>query len=327
MTAALALALTLGIATAACVSEGASPTGAAGGGGASGAPGTVAAGRAGADGSGGASQGGAPEGGSGGAPAPSAICDGSSGLRFAAVMLWNDTSMMYDGVNSELGVVYLYIDGRCRYFAWEDSETTLGQWAPTRSGVLDAATVTELERDFSYTAWPDLEGGYWGEGATIAFPSIRLSDGVHRIECLQPCENGPPSEIVQAAAAFRHWHTRLYAAGEDMDGPIRLRVFDSPDNEAIPTQAWPLSRQPEEYAEPPGTSASLKYGPAPRITDATELAALRALRVELAARESPTEAARVLSDTMGLMAYGFRDVIPLETEDGYVPGFSNEEWW
>lgn len=268
-------------------------------------------------------------------PTERAICDGSSALRFgAAIPLTHGQAPYASGLFWELGLTYILINGRCEYVTWsKDPATGAGTWAPVRTGVLDKAAAGELAEAFSYSEWAALQGFHQpSAGETMARGTARLFlfDGEHHVVCQTPCAAAAP-RVQQAAERMNTWVKRLYAEGEDLDGPVRLRVFEV-DASRMPRVQWPLTRPVATFVTPHNPLCASggsypdcptnTYGSAHRIDDADELAALRSLRPGLAGRaDYAAEAGNVPHENPTReYRFAFRDVTPFENDDGQVPG-------
>jgi hypothetical protein len=247
------------------------------------------------------------------------ICDGSSGLRFAAIIPWGGPVEYATGVLYERGAAYILIDGQCEYTVWaiNPMDPAPGCWSAARRGVMEAGTEAEIAEAFAYSTWAAMDGWHGPDyGGMYDVPFLLLSDGEHGVACQSPCEVSAPA-IAAALQVMLEWMDRLYEAGEDLDGPLRLRVFESEYQLGNELVEWPLVRPPSEYlsAEHP----TVLSGPAAIIDDPDE-ASLRALRTALFARvepSSPAQSAHVVT-TMSYL-YAFRDVIRFENADGEIP--------
>jgi hypothetical protein len=265
------------------------------------------------------------------------ICDGSADLRFAVgTPLYEHLSApVAVGVIFELGTLYLLINGRCEYVTWTSDAgiTATGIWGAARKGVLSETTARELADAFSYSRWPELEGVYGplqGEPFALGARVLFLFDGRHRVVCQTPCRTSAP-DIQRAEDGLNAWIARLYEQGEDVNGRMRMRVFEMAASRATSAvaQPWPLSRPASEFLTPttdplcgpsPDCPTSV-YGPAYVLDAPEDVAILSKLRADLAGREDWHEAAIAThEDPSKNYWYAFRDVISFENEEATIPG-------
>ncbi len=278
------------------------------------------------------SGGGAGSGALGGAPSDEArICDGSSSLRFAWQRL-SPYAADFDGVQLELGLTLLLVDGHCEFTVWSVGEPWLESygrataWGPVRTGKLDPREAERLAEDFSWRQWSDHAGQYYGRDV-LPQPELALLGPKGAIYCTA-CVNAPEpiGSIARDVFLIADWLQGLYALGRDLDGPVRLRVFQpSWEGEPAPfSAAWPLHVPPETLVLE-GLDRSDLHGQAQIIASARETKALRMLRTELLG-EPDALALRFATQVDGnTYDFVFRDVLPFEV-DGFIPELDWRTW-
>ena len=211
------------------------------------------------------------------------ICDGSSGLRLAA--RWQVKRVdPFASVLYELGDHYLFVDGRCHYWA-HDTQTTgeLSAWFPVREGDLSPQTEAALAADVCYAEWEALSGR-WGltdisDPVPIIFHDAQLAIGC-RSPCEVPASRDDPAKFAKVRYMYRTqnaWVTRLYAEGVPMTDPLRIAVFEQRDNQlpGLRRVVWPASMRIENFLVPPAVAGP---GQSRLIEDANDVLALRGLR-------------------------------------------------
>jgi hypothetical protein len=271
--------------------------------------------------------GGAAVAGNGGAgPTGSAreICDGSSGLRFAASIPWNGDVEIATGLLYEHGVAYVMVDGLCQFAVWSKAKAVSpeGVWSSARVGTLDAATEAELAAGFDYDAWPKMAGSHGPDERLSDAPTLIVFDGERRLTCDKPCSKTAP-KLDAALENMQSWVQRLRERGADADGPVRLRVFDLENLLGDERGAWPLASPVTDYVVDGGDAMAIT-GPAHVISGA-DAGLLRAQRTPLSERFFSDSAAGVEhEDPARMYGYAFRDVVPFEDADGRIPGFDGE---
>ena len=219
-------------------------------------------------------------------------------------------------VMTELGSMYLLVDGHCGFFAWNKDRQMNpdGLWSAAREGVLDEGTEAELATAFAYDSWPDQVGVHGPDHPGFSdTPRLLLFDGETRVECRKPCDVSAP-ELNTALENLNDWIGRIYAQGHDLAGPIRFEENELPSRVPLqPTVAWPLSEAPE-------TLVGIH-----KIDGVEDGRRLRQLRAELGARTSPTIPALVdRPDSDGQYEFCFRDILPFEDENGRIPGLAGD---
>jgi hypothetical protein len=249
-------------------------------------------------------------------------------LRFAAVIPSSAGFEYGTGVLLELGLEYIFVSGQCDYVVWIESRPAVApfySWSPIRQGALTEEMATELAIDFDYGNWAANSGRWFGPDYNISdAPTLLMHDGTNKVVCLKPCEESAPPLGHALEVAMTEWPERLYVAGTDLDGAMRLRVFEMdpvPPNATL--FAWSLVAPPEDLL---GVGDPTRIdGPAHVIEDEQELDALRAMRPDLANRVIPTAGWGAMSahpDPQRVYVYAFRDITPFENEDGVIPEFA-----
>ncbi len=180
---------------------------------------------------------------------PSVICDGSDALRFAATQF--ESGLVLHDLVWDIGTFYLYIDGQCRYWAFDpESNPPVGN---TYLGTLTPDQEVELARAFSYPCLDELAGYYAVPGDDV--PSRLFSDGVNTVHCLGSCVGNPPEVAPSDVRALDDalmdvWMPALQEAGTPDTGPMRVAVIYDPGLEepSICAEPWPFSWPPTELA-------------------------------------------------------------------------------
>jgi hypothetical protein len=254
------------------------------------------------------------------------LCNGSPNVRFAAAIPWRGHVQAGTGVLWELGLAYLLVNGRCEYATWTKDPTIsgLGQWAPIRGGVLGDSDARELAMDFHHEHWSEVSGTVYGpDEAVYDGPKLVLFDGSNRIVCNVPCDLSAPAlgDAVSSLEALNRWIGRLYDGGTDLDGNIRLRVFEVEYSGIGQSIQWPLEQPPGEYVSDSAHLLDI-WGPAQNIHEQGDRSALRASRSvarSLGYGTSPAMAAH--PDPAKIYIYAFRDVTPFEDVNGRLMGY------
>jgi hypothetical protein len=224
---------------------------------------------------------------------PRRICDGTDGIRLAfwipvqATRVLAFTAELYD-----LGADFLYVDGHCHYWVQEPDTAPHVVWRPYREGVLTAAQEAALHDTVSYDDFAAGAPPCKGPLASDQSPE-RVWDGIEVYSC-----NG----ILQAPA---DWPMRdaLSASAAPLTGAMRVMVGSQSTLDNTPIYPWPLAGTPASYEIE--YQASMAFGQSTLVTDATEVAALRALRD------------RAIADALVAPGY-FYNIIYVEPKDTVI---------
>lgn len=248
------------------------------------------------------------------APPAGPICDGSEGLRLGIHVSPSRAYSSGQGVAYELGDGYLYVTGTCEYYVWQSDDG--GIWSPARTGKLTQGEAAELERDVSYASWPSWAGRNLTANGAFDASAFIFANGQSSFTCTNNCAQEPNAAGIQAA--YADWRASLYARGEDLAGPIRLRAFREEEAlaEELAWVTWPVETPISAIAQSTNLSGDLS-GPTDVYEDANA-EAFRALRAALTRGPEPDARAWVQEDGTSYF-FAFRDVLPIE-EDGKVPG-------
>ena len=260
---------------------------------------------------------------------PRAIRDGSKSIRlyYAAFAPERRAPPGTAGIFTANGTFYLIIDGACRY--WASGDPMLQS---TVTGVLSSEEAEALGEDLRYAAWPRLAGEYADDDVMFDVDTLQLRDGQHELSCLGGCR-----EIAAIGSIFEHAHLayqRLRDEGSAVEGPMRVSAVHESINEpwlaTMEPIEWPLEAPFDDYALDPQADPFTNVVPRNYgviVEDPGDLATLRALRKTYRAQGKiwrsygfiPVNAPR-LDGMPGLVGYKlyFRDVIPLEDDDGLI---------
>jgi hypothetical protein len=230
----------------------------------------------------------------------------------------------------ENGAPFLFVRGDCRFWVNLASaryrtgdlreflpelsaDLLLGQW---RARGLTGKTWTPEEKVYDA---PTLEFGFAGEDVSI----WGIQPGG------PPVPHAPPEIPALVEAAFS-WFQRLWAAGEPMEGPLRMYAVDDmpyvPDGEIA---KWPLDWPLSSIAVGPESDAFAKHESTLIGSDA-EVIRVRAMWDEFLTGEhggGAVDPPYPVRDTPGATDGGsaskvysviFRDSLPFEDESGIV---------
>lgn len=258
-------------------------------------------------------------------PAPLTICDGSDGVRFAYVVM-SDAGRVGPGlaVIYQNGHNYLFVDGRCRYWAFQGNPR--GVLVGARSGVLDRETERRLSEELRTGSWGAWRGTHSTPGGPIhASPEVLWVPGAG-IVC-KGCFTEMP-HLREVIFAARSWLERLQAAGAPLTGAVRLAAInyqesyrDWPHGVAL----WPVQRPLSDFVVPLVPGEPGIEGPGLRV-EGDEAEALRQLRRETLEGKffpagAPTPGTIPVRDDNGQLHFLYvRDTLPFERpSDGQVP--------
>jgi hypothetical protein len=202
------------------------------------------------------------------------ICDGSHDIRFMyRIEVDASREPAFSAILYELGSDFLYVDGTCHYWVMAPSSISatvgdpLSAWRPYREGLLSAAQETQLHDMVGYN---DIvaDGPSCVSSSVIDAAPTTIWDGTDIHICSGTLKNTDVG-----------WPLRpqLYASGAPLGGAFRIEVGQEPvsDQKMYP---WPLAQGPTAYEIPDGQA--LMVGQGKVVSDASDTAALRALRDE-----------------------------------------------
>ena len=205
-------------------------------------------------------------------PSARRICDGSSEIRLAigyggAGNVFSFTSVLY-----EVGLDFLYVDGRCHYWAQQPISIVdeYYAWRPYREGVLSSEEERQLYDSVGYdnvrtsacASRPAVTDG--GGGGPF------LWDGREFHSCFD-----------WTATANGALRTDLFDAATAVAGPMRIQVGRQSIGPNTPVYEWPLDTPIEQYVIADGETRSF------RVDDAAAVIVLRALRERAIADVEP----------------------------------------
>jgi len=195
------------------------------------------------------------------------ICDGSADIRLAVFALVSPTTVrVFTPLLYESGFGFLYVDGRCRFWAQQPSLPSDNYllWRPYREGTLTDAQETALHDAVSYddfTQAPACVGTLPTDGAPIV-----VWDGEKKHFCrgqLQAADDWPMRE-------------ELFAAGTALTGPVRVVVGQDYVPDKAPVYAWPLAERVDAHEVSYDQGSA--FGQSTLVTSPADAAALRKLR-------------------------------------------------
>lgn len=231
---------------------------------------------------------------------PPRLCDGSTDVRLAATTF---DYFLGSPLRSQNGMSFLYVEGSCQFFV-----QTEGEFAPTRSGTLDAADEAFVSEVLGYADWSSFAGSYVSGVQDASVLTLRRegADAV-RVTC-DGCSLAPstPAALAELQRRLPSLLGTLWARGSDLSGSVRFVVLA--DGASGGGASWPL---PEFDLSELATKGWLPPG---TVTDtpaqATALRALRAYAVgsQLHVYDLSGAQYRVV----------LRDVLPIEDSLGNV---------
>jgi hypothetical protein len=232
------------------------------------------------------------------------ICDGSAGIRLALGLAGGGMFLPFTSVLHDLGHIFLYVDGHCRYWAHQPVPDTdnYSRWRPYREGVLTPADEQRLHDSVNYDGVPEDQCGPRRQLPDA--PRTFLWDGREDKRC--------SDDRFDATAALR---TELHNAATPVNGPLRIQVGQGFHAEPPVAYDWPLTTPIDQFVIEYGETRSF------RIDDVTAVAALRALRERaLADAEATSRPLTVigirLSEGSDSYFMSVRDELPFVSADG-----------
>ncbi len=252
--------------------------------------------------------------------APRTLCDGSDGLRLYVFIGGGGPTEPGRQVLIENGFSFILVDGHCRYWV----KSAENDYEELRTGVLDADTLAEFVADFRYDRWPELNrvepyGAPVPDGGNVIFLDPETS-----ITCQTVCSGAStPPDVEAMALANNTWNTRLWQAGEDVFGDVRISVIESsrdpaslPPGTTLPL--WTLSTPIESIAVSAADALALGFGDGVLITGA-DAEALRVMRQGFLDSGAPGSSMLVAAGGGGqLYEVSVRDTTPFEDGRGLV---------
>lgn len=137
------------------------------------------------------------------------------------------------------GEHFLFVDGSCRWFAGRADVDPVAFVGGVRTGVLDAATLDELNGSLLTGSWERLDADYraWGgPDAGSDAPTSSLWRDALGARCYGGCPYGWP-DFPPMFEAAREWERRLAELGAPFEGPVRL-VWSSASSLLAGAHEW-----------------------------------------------------------------------------------------
>jgi hypothetical protein len=226
----------------------------------------------------------------------SAFCDGSDAIRLG---MWTGAASL-GGFMRPFGLEFAFVDGHCAYVASTSAADGIA------TGVLDATRVAELARDVGYARIAEFSA-HTPEPCFEAQPAV-VSDGRASFACGCGCDADSPPDLVAAEAASHRWIQRLVADAPRRVAAVRAAALIDEDGPYADSPAWPLSQPITDVLE---TVLTRSWNDAGKVfEDASDVAALRALRVRAASRGT------AIFVVVGQQQYSLevRDELPVATD-------------
>jgi hypothetical protein len=242
------------------------------------------------------------------APAPRRICDGSDGIRLAYWVPVQPTRVLaFTAELYDLGAEFLYVDGHCHYWVQEPDPTDrYAAWRPYREGVLTASQESALHDTVAYDDFVAGAPPCMGPLSLDATPE-KVWDGIAVYSC-----NG----ILQAPVDWPMRGVLATSSTPVTSGAMRVMVGSETAPDKAPIYPWPLAGTPASYEIE--YQASMAFGQSTLVTDATEVAALRALRDRMIADAivAPGYFFNVVFVEPSGTVISMRDDLPFENQAG-----------
>lgn len=246
------------------------------------------------------------------------ICDGSEDVRFVGKWLPGGQIGFSELFRSELGLTYLYINGRCEYWVLK---RPVGALDRVHTGTISSADSAELEQSFTYGNFSEVAGLYT-DSATSDGSTALFFDGVDTIACYASCEDAPESVGV-ARDSLTPWIESLWDKGVEHDGGVRLVAnrIDRFDTVEWPLD-WGLATVEYQPGVPPG-ERTYEIGNSTLVSSVQDAAKLRTLWDGAPAPDAADYELHV-RDTAhdnGTFDLWLRDALPFEDAAGlfFVP--------
>ncbi|MBN1606895.1 MAG: hypothetical protein JW940_09700 [Polyangiaceae bacterium] len=252
------------------------------------------------------------------------ICDGT-GIRFA----WQSMGMGFPTVGQKLacqnGGAYLFVDAECHY--WTQGGRPEGmpddvEIYVARTGQLTAEQEEQLSSDMGYADWTaraEVDSYADGTAEYLWRPGLTMTLSGNLFA--KPLGQTQLKTWIDTAAS---WSGKLYDAGTDMDGPLRVRAVTAPAEMTNPGAPESPLLDVAEMAITWDNDALLDMSdPATLVTDPDVVELLREQRVPIANGEyadpnNPDRIVLPVQEDGQLYFVYFRDVIPLEDDNGLI---------
>jgi hypothetical protein len=254
-------------------------------------------------------------------PASDRICNGENALRFVYQAAGGGQVLPGSQVLSENGFLYLLVDGRCHYWAMQDT------WSGVREGQLSEADEASLSSDLRLSDLGELQGDYDrdvcdGTGMWLRFAEqrVRVSTGCKVVDTSAPV-------WWMQGVAFQHL-SALFSKGQPVGGEVRYVLVSADGAEwssEVTTAAaeWPLPQSPSTLAMSLAQADQYQPGSSRAIAppDADSLRNIRQRFVDTG--KLPLTGGFVpVKDTTGVIYQLFvRDTIPFESSTGLLNVF------
>lgn len=242
------------------------------------------------------------------------MCDGSSELRFAAVVSGGGMVPGYDQFLKPYAWKFLLVDGTCRYYVSTDVSGEI------RTGTLSATEELELS---SAAGWGSLAAwdGHIDDSECLDGAGERLFGPGASAGCTCGCDSDAPEGLEAALTAVTVLEAEYGASGAPLETPLRV-VAAPPDwPSQKPIFDWPLEWPIADIAEDSLYTLTAESGIT--LEDTEDVAALRALRDEAEAAGETSGILFVRDDDDTVHALLVRDLLPealrLELEQRISP--------
>lgn len=232
---------------------------------------------------------------------PVPICDGSDELRLAALFGVGGNASPASAVTDANGSLYLYIDGRCRYWV-------TGVPGQALTGTLEPDEVDLLTSRLGVGAWSQFQGEFWS-GDLYDAPPLILWQPSGTIQCHGQCAGESlPEPLSLMGDALEVETERLRAGAQPLDGPMRIYgVTGTLSDDTVADLEWTYQPELTEfcYADSEGN-----VGVDPALIDDPETLAV--LRPAWLDAQRSGAGLLSLSDETAVCAGFARDVLPFE---------------
>jgi hypothetical protein len=250
------------------------------------------------------------------------ICDGNDGITLGRRVIGGYLPAS-EALPLEVGYRAFYVDGHCQYWIINAGSDGQYAWREARTGTLGAEDEIKLATDFGYAQWPAIYGDYTDPAAFSSDAGrTEVFDRQGRVSCIAKCLDDAPSAAKGHITYANAWVDALFAQGSPLPaGPMRMRAFANADTSG--STALPLTLS-VSLASLVGTTATPFFGDAPLLENASDIAALRALRAQvLGGAAGLPPRFHVLAPDGAAFTVSFRDSLPFENEHGLIPSPAN----
>jgi hypothetical protein len=222
-------------------------------------------------------------------------------------------------------VAYLFVNAECQYWTQggrpegmpDDAEIYVA-----RTGRLTAEQEEQLAIDIGYSDWTaraEVDSYADGTAQYLWRPGLKMALTGNLFA--KPLGATQLKSWLETAAS---WLGKLYQAGTDMDGPLRVRAVTASDGRTNPGAFESAHLDPSEIAITWDDEGRLGMSdPATLVTDPEVVELLREQRAPIANGEythpdNPERSVLPVQEDGQLYYVYFRDVIPLEDENGLI---------